>query len=114
MNIASITDGTSNTMYLGGKSMQRYQYTDDDATQQDETFIRGGGGGSARQRNLILKDFQDPATPPAQTQQNQWGSALASGCPFSMCDGSVRSIRYGYTGLYDLMYPTDGVVNTPE
>jgi prepilin-type N-terminal cleavage/methylation domain-containing protein len=107
LKLVGITDGTSNTIFAGSKSMSTFQYTDDDAAHQDESFIRGGGGGSCRQRDLI---FRDLATTGTGLHQNNWGSAFSTVCPFVLCDGSVRFIPYGFPGLYDLMFPADGKV----
>ena len=99
-------------MYVGSKAMQPYQYADDDAINQDETFIRGGGGGTCRQQTVVLKDFDVPGSP--NIHQDKWGSAFSNGCPIVMCDGSVQTIRYGFPGMSNLLFPDDGNVNIPD
>ena len=40
----------------------------------------------------------------------QWGSAFSGGSLFSMCDGSVRYIPFGYTNLAPLLTPSGGEI----
>jgi prepilin-type N-terminal cleavage/methylation domain-containing protein len=109
LTLIGVTDGTSNTVFAGSKAMSTFQYNDNDATNQDESFIRGGGGGSCRFRDVIMRDVRATT---GTLHQNQWGSAFSSGAPFVLCDGSVQFLTYGFTGLNDMLLPDDGRVVT--
>ncbi|HEY7428296.1 MAG TPA: DUF1559 domain-containing protein [Gemmataceae bacterium] len=47
----------------------------------------------------IFRDGANPTfTQGDYITQDNWGSPYSSGCPFVMCDGSVRMINYGMSG----------------
>jgi prepilin-type N-terminal cleavage/methylation domain-containing protein len=103
--LSDIGDGTSNTILLGTKAMDPASYTSG-TWHWDEPLFSGGSGGTYRTGEYVLQDQ------PGVSYPNNWGAPYAGGCPFSMCDGSVRSIAYGPdpTIFGYLLDPNDGHV----
>lgn len=87
--IRDTTDGTSNTILLGEKSMDPRTYNTGGWLWDEPIFAGGGAGGTVRsgrkvQRDAIgIKFF------------NEWGSAHVGGAQFLWEDGSVRMISFG-------------------
>jgi prepilin-type N-terminal cleavage/methylation domain-containing protein/prepilin-type processing-associated H-X9-DG protein len=105
LTLAGITDGTSNTIWGGGKSLsvQRYACTD---FMWDEAAFYGGFGGTGRTGAQVISDSQ---TSPAG--QNTWGAAYSSGTPFAFYDGHVSTIAFG-TDLTALLTSNGGEIVT--
>jgi prepilin-type N-terminal cleavage/methylation domain-containing protein len=98
----SALNGTSNTVYVGEKAMDPNQYGNTWSNNWDEVIYSGGYGGTGRGDPHI---YQDKA---GVNFANTWGSPFPGGCPFVMCDGSVRMVSYSFSGSsafnYSLYY----------
>jgi prepilin-type N-terminal cleavage/methylation domain-containing protein len=99
MSVITSNNGTSNTVFVGEKAMDPNNYDNTWSNNWDEDIYSGGYGGTGRGgTNLsptqgqsgtrILKDAK------GIDYGNNWGSPFGGGCPFGMCDGSVRLINY--------------------
>jgi prepilin-type N-terminal cleavage/methylation domain-containing protein len=125
--IQTISDGSSNTIVVGTKSLQVNQRTPRYGWDWDETVNFGGSGGTCRGAfwdgltNGLPNNgyWNDQARSLYQdnnwgvngfNHNNSWGSPYASGVAFCMGDGSVRFIPYSVNrvvmGL--LLLPSDG------
>jgi prepilin-type N-terminal cleavage/methylation domain-containing protein len=101
VNMASVTDGTSNTIMVGERYMARRSYQADDWG--GEPITRGFGWGIARRcRGLPQPDsvnrIQGQSTSPNDgggPVNERLGSAHTTGLGVTMADGSVRFLRYG-------------------
>ena len=88
---ASITDGTSNTIFCGEKYMDTDNYAIGSPASDNESMYMGFGTDIYRSTNLPpLRD-----TPGYDDLGALFGSAHYGGAHFAMCDGSVRRINYG-------------------
>lgn len=104
MTLRDITDGASNTILVGEKSLRPDMYNDTNSTSWDESFFLGGWGGTSRGRSMVLQDAPDVNYP------YNWGSPFPSGGLFALCDGSVRTIPFGFDITWALR-PNDGHPN---
>ena len=96
--------GTSNVIYVGQGYLNPDRYRWSRSDQWEEVIYSGDYGGTGRgirdwepneladDGSEILKDRVDISN------GNRWGSPFAGGCPFLMCDGSVRMINYSFSG----------------
>jgi len=108
ITIQGISDGSSNTILVGGKALNTRQYSDNIGEQWDEGIFQGGRAGTGRVSTELVRDH------PAGHPQN-WGSAFSGGTLFAIGDGSVRSIAYTQTNNINFarqFYPSDGQVVT--
>jgi prepilin-type N-terminal cleavage/methylation domain-containing protein len=85
---ANITDGASNTLLLGEKSLDPKNYVNG-TWFWDEPFFIGGSGGTWRSGTAIYRDAAGVLFP------YNWGAAHLSGAQFALADGSVRLIAFG-------------------
>jgi prepilin-type N-terminal cleavage/methylation domain-containing protein len=94
VTLFQITDGTSNTIAVGEKSLRLDRYETGTGTNWDDVAFVGFGGCN-RSGSTVQRDSNNI------TADNMWGSPFAGGTPFLMYDGSVRMIPFGYdvTGL---------------
>jgi prepilin-type N-terminal cleavage/methylation domain-containing protein len=101
--LSKILDGTSNTVFIGEKSIDSTLYVSNGGW-WDEPMFTGGWGGNERNGTGIYQDA--PGVPYA----GNWGSPYPGGCPFAMYDGSVRIITYGYdpTSFYTFLTHASG------
>jgi prepilin-type processing-associated H-X9-DG protein len=86
--LAVFTDGTSQTILVGEKSVDPNNY----ATGTwfwDEPFFLGGAGGTEREGTKILKDVRGVYF------AYNWGSAHSGGAQFLFADGHVQLLAYG-------------------
>lgn len=100
---ANITDGLSNTILLGEKSMDPNNYTTG-TWYWDEPYFTGGSDGTIRKGNQILRDGLGVSF------RENWGAAHPAGAQFVFADGSVHLIAYGTspTVVTALMTPNGG------
>jgi prepilin-type N-terminal cleavage/methylation domain-containing protein len=87
LSVIANNNGTSNTIFVGEKSMDSNAYSNSADAANDETIFSGGCFGTGRLANTIVQDF------PGNTTVG-WGSPFTGGSLFAMCDGSVRTITY--------------------
>jgi prepilin-type N-terminal cleavage/methylation domain-containing protein len=122
MTLMRITDGTSNTILLGGKALSPLQFSDDKAQNWDESVVQGGNGGFTRNGHQLgnadaasLADYvlvPDNVDNGTGFEHNRFGGPFPGGVLFVMADGSVRTINYNITPqtLCFLIQPQDGQV----
>jgi prepilin-type N-terminal cleavage/methylation domain-containing protein/prepilin-type processing-associated H-X9-DG protein len=118
LGIQHVTDGTSNTLLVGEKAMDRALYSYG-TWWYDEPCLSGGTAGTSR-AGTATPLFPDTTLPlPAHNGTEfftQGGGAFggphAGGVQFVLCDGSVRSIPFNTpTNILDLLLnPADGQV----
>jgi prepilin-type processing-associated H-X9-DG protein len=91
-NIASVSDGTSNTIAVGEKRLNRSVFGT--GTDDNEPYNRPGWNGDFDMYRLgnvaPAQDFSSSSTSPS----TNFGSAHPSGFNAVFVDGSVRHIRY--------------------
>jgi len=89
--LTAITDGTSNTIFVGEKALSTNRYDPgQNAGSWDDGAFRSWGGCN-RGGWWILKD------PPGANEgdtYNNWGAPFTSATPFAMYDGSVRLLPF--------------------
>jgi prepilin-type N-terminal cleavage/methylation domain-containing protein len=95
LTLVAITDGTSNTVCLGEKSVatNNYQAATTALNWDDPAFQCFGG--EARNGLTVQRD----ALNLAGNGGPFWGSPLSGGAPFCMYDGSVRMISFDSSGI---------------
>ncbi len=99
MPVITAGNGTSNTVLVGEKAMTPKMYGNAYSNNWDEVIYSGGYGGTGRGSStanhagsFIMHDRK------GENYGENWGSPFNGGCPFVMCDGSVRLINYSYSG----------------
>jgi prepilin-type N-terminal cleavage/methylation domain-containing protein len=102
----TISDGTSNTLFIGSKKVVTNQYQLPGGGYDESLFhVNGGTNRNGRQ---VVKDI------PTGTPNRDWGSVFDS-CPMGMADGSVRMVRFGIDiDAIGLRRPDDGIVPQSE
>jgi prepilin-type N-terminal cleavage/methylation domain-containing protein len=95
LSLVAITDGTSNTIFVGEKSVASNNYSENttDLNWDDPAFQSFGG--EARNGTTVQHDAQNLPSNGGPF----WGSAFSGGTPFGMYDGSVRLIYYDNSGI---------------
>jgi prepilin-type N-terminal cleavage/methylation domain-containing protein len=122
VNLAAVTDGTSNTIMVGERYMARSRYQADDWG--GEPITRGFGWGIARrcfglpQPDSVNRTSGQSTNPDdgGGPVNERLGSAHTTGFGVAMADGSVRFLRYGLDlqTYRNLCVRDDGnVVNLP-
>lgn len=89
VTLVSIIDGTSNTIFVGEKSLDPGMYTSNGGSWDEPTWC-GEWGGCLRYGTGIYRDVS------GVSYANNWGAPYATGAPFVMYDGSVRMIPFNY------------------
>lgn len=102
-SIAHISDGTSNTILAGEKSMDPRTYNTG-GWGWDEPYMTGGSGGTARTGALLNQDL------PGVNSANNWGTAHTGTAQFVFADGSVHGLSPSIPSavLSILLLPNDG------
>jgi prepilin-type N-terminal cleavage/methylation domain-containing protein/prepilin-type processing-associated H-X9-DG protein len=118
--IRSITDGTSNTFFVGEKSMNPGDY-DSGTWYWDEPFFIGGSAGTTRGFGAPGTGYEAQILQDAANMglrfRNNFGSAHPAGAQFLFADGSVRLVLYDIptSTVWALLTPAGGeVVNDFE
>jgi prepilin-type N-terminal cleavage/methylation domain-containing protein len=108
-----ITDGTSNTILVGQKSLAVTKYSDG-GWSFDAPLWSGGDNGTSRgyrgwpqSTDVITSSLIKDPTDPSAGNNRAFGGPYQSGVLFVFFDGSVRSIPYG-TDILWFLDPTDG------
>ena len=93
LTLAVITglNGTSNTIYIGEKSVDPADYTNQCSCNWDEDIFSGQYGGENRWGTAIQRDQ-------GGSQTNDWGSNHTSGAEFLFLDGHVQYIPWVFSG----------------
>jgi prepilin-type N-terminal cleavage/methylation domain-containing protein len=107
MSVITSANGTSNTIFVGEKSMDPGQYGNTNSNNWDEVIYSGGYGGTGRNGTGIYKDT------PGVSFGNNWGSPFSGGCPFVFCDGDVRLVSYSNSGSAAFGYALSYTNGTP-
>ncbi len=87
MSMASVTDGLSNTIFVGEKSIDPRAYNTG-GWYWDEPVFTGGAGGTGRNGTNLYQDG------PGVNFPNNWGSAHTAGALFLFGDGSVHLLNF--------------------
>jgi prepilin-type N-terminal cleavage/methylation domain-containing protein/prepilin-type processing-associated H-X9-DG protein len=89
--LANVTNlnGTSNTIYVGEKSIDPGMYNHTVSNSWDENIFSGAYGGTCRSDVILIRDFVGN-----NGNNNFWGSAHTAGAQFVFCDGSVRMMNF--------------------
>jgi prepilin-type N-terminal cleavage/methylation domain-containing protein/prepilin-type processing-associated H-X9-DG protein len=113
ITILQVTDGTSNTILLGEKTMDPGYYNIGGWNWDEPIF--SAAGGTSRSGTQVIQDHRENPPRFDGYYAGMWGSAHPSGAQFLMFDGSVRLIRYGVSQatMTAWMTPSSGEVNPP-
>jgi prepilin-type N-terminal cleavage/methylation domain-containing protein len=135
--LLSITDGLSNTIFVGEKALDLSAVANGD-WYWDEPVILGGSGGTARCGLGMYRDapnlgylvsdpqngFSFPDDPNSFCGGGNWGAPWSAGVQYLFGDGSVRLVTYAQadnsnppqfnTMLWRMIRPRDGQVVTFE
>lgn len=105
MSLTDITDGASNTILVGEKSIDPRAYNTG-GWGWDEPYMLGGNGGCARTGNILNQDRPGVSAP------NNWGSVHTGVVEFVFADGSVHSLSVSISGgiLAALLTPAGGEI----
>jgi prepilin-type N-terminal cleavage/methylation domain-containing protein len=99
--------GTSNLIYVGQGYLNPNEYRRTHGSNWEEVIYSGAYGGTGRGGLEILKDNVNIG------QGDRWGSPFAGGCPFLMCDGSVRMVNYAFSGSVNFQVALQWNSNNP-
>ncbi len=100
LTLLSISDGTSNTIFCGTKSLATNVYNNAVGNWDDGAFQCNGG--EARLGIYVLKDAPSSANLMGSNGGPFWGAPYSGGAPLGMYDGSVRMQQYDSTVGYAL------------
>jgi prepilin-type N-terminal cleavage/methylation domain-containing protein/prepilin-type processing-associated H-X9-DG protein len=88
VGLASITDGTSQTVFAGEKAIDPLVQLPNN-WYWDEPFFVGGSRGTSRTGILIMRDA------PGNHFRRNWGAPHPAGAHFLFVDGSARNLAHG-------------------
>lgn len=91
VTVADITDGLSNTYFVGEKSLGPDWYTTGTSAADTESMYTGP---NADQYRITTKGYPVCQDTPGNNSWRVFGSVHASGFNMSFCDGSVQNISY--------------------
>jgi prepilin-type N-terminal cleavage/methylation domain-containing protein len=113
LTLVAITDGTSNTLFIGEKALDPTLYTSNGGF-WDEPAFTGFYGGTQRNGTGVYRDAPgvNYATYTWPLVGN-WGSPYSGGCPFVLYDGSVRLIPHGFDPVSFRTYLTHNAGDLP-
>lgn len=100
----STLNGTSNTFYIGEKSLAPSYYTNMSNAGWDECIFNGNYGGMTRYAWTLLQDNSSAET-------DDWGSAHTAGAQFVFCDGHVQMVLWANSNTA-AMYAASSYINT--
>ena len=104
LTLVGISDGTSNTIFVGEKSVATNNYSaNTNAGDWDDPVFQVYGG-EARNGLTIQRDAPNLASNGGPF----WVSAFSSGAPFVMYDGSVRLITFDNSGVISALMTHNG------
>jgi prepilin-type N-terminal cleavage/methylation domain-containing protein len=105
MSLTDITDGASNTILVGEKSIDPRTYNTG-AWGWDEPYMLGGAGGFMRTGAVLNQDRPGVSVP------NNWGTAHTGVAEFVFADGSIHSLSISISGgiLAALLTPAGGEI----
>jgi prepilin-type processing-associated H-X9-DG protein len=112
MTLSMITDGTANTLLIGEKWLNPKRFNADGGDNEawcnagwDECIVRIGGGtynhpqlgviDRTPRHDSSAPESVDASGNPVTIWNQSFGSSHTGGMNVVMCDGSVRTVRYG-------------------
>jgi prepilin-type N-terminal cleavage/methylation domain-containing protein/prepilin-type processing-associated H-X9-DG protein len=114
LTLAVITslNGTSNSIYIGEKSVDPSDYTNQCSCNWDEDIFSGQYGGENRWGNTLQRDQSQTSTTNS-SQTNDWGANHTSGAEFLFLDGHVQLIPWLYSQTNTFTYALSYNNNVP-
>jgi prepilin-type N-terminal cleavage/methylation domain-containing protein len=119
--IQTISDGSSNTILVGGKALRIPVMTNNNAANWDESIVQGGWGGPGRSGNPVTSNdsagqasfvlvHDNPALTADADISSRFGGPFPSGVLFVFGDGAVHMVHYSVTPdvLCFALNPDDG------
>jgi prepilin-type N-terminal cleavage/methylation domain-containing protein/prepilin-type processing-associated H-X9-DG protein len=94
VNMPAVTDGTSNTIMLGEKQLNRAMFGQ--TTDDNEPYVAPGWDSEIYRRSNTAP-APDTNAAGSTAASSKFGSSHPGGFMVTMADGSVRFIRYGVT-----------------
>jgi prepilin-type N-terminal cleavage/methylation domain-containing protein len=95
MSVITSLNGTSNTIFVGEKSIDSgFAATNTSSSGWDEDIFSGGYGGTDRWQDppILVKDAANN-----NGNNNYFGGPYTAGTLFVMCDGSVRTVNWSFS-----------------